>query len=495
MERWFFIGIKGVGMSALAIMAQEAGYQVSGADSQEKFITDTVLEAAKIPILAWENQTQEDWLSQWNDPAERPNLVVVGAAFKLDHPLVLSALELDIPVKYYSEALAELAQSKRVIAVAGTHGKTTTTAMIARSLVALEQAPGYIIGTSQIPGLEANGAYGQGEWLVIEADDYAKSPTDRRAKFFDLNPEILLINNIEHDHPDIYPTLADCQAAFSRLIARLRPGATLITNLELSTTVEAVLAGLEARQTADIQLICLVSEPPTAELAARWSPYQPSFWQLKSDLDQPLNFSLVPLSGEKDSIEFSLRLPGQYNQANASLAYLTLRQLFTKAQSQSELISRLPAVVAEFQGVKRRFEYLGQRQGTWIIDDYAHHPTACRLTIEAARQAFPKARLIVAFQAHTFSRTEALLDEFSRAFDGTDLLVVTDIFASARETRGQLTTADFVAVLKERSQAEVVYRSMAELQAYLESQLRPDQVLITMGAGQIYQVAEAILHG
>ncbi len=493
MERWFFIGIKGVGMSALALMAQEAGYQVSGADSQERFITDTVLETAQISVLTWENQTQDDWLSLWSDPEERPSLVVIGAAFKLDHPIVLAALEEGIPVKYYSEALAELASSKRVIAVAGTHGKTTTTAMIARSLVALDQSPGYIIGTSQIPGLGANGAYGQGEWLVIEADDYAKSPTNRQAKFFDLVPEILLINNIEHDHPDIYPTLADCQAAFSRLIARLRPGATLITNFELSTTAEAVLAGLDTRETADLQLICLVSEPPSDELVSRWSPYKPSFWQLKSDQDQPLNFSLVPLGGAKEPVELSLRLPGQHNQANASLAYLALRQLVTKEQP--ALISELPAVVAKFRGLKRRFEYLGQRQGTWIIDDYAHHPTACRLTIAAARQAFPNTRLIVAFQAHTFSRTAALLDEFSQAFDGADLLVVTDIFASARESRGELTTADLVAALQKQSRAEVVYCAMPELEAYLADRLQPEQVLITMGAGQIYQVAEAILNG
>lgn len=493
MERWFFIGIKGVGMSALALMAKEAGYSVSGADSHEKFITDTVLEAAEIPIIAWENQTQADWLRLWHDPAERPNLVVVGAAFKLDQPLAAAALELTIPVKYYSEALAKLASHKRVIAVAGTHGKTTTTAMIARSLVALDQSPGYIIGTSQIPGLGANGAYGQGEWMVIEADDYAKSPTDRRAKFFDLQPEILLINNIEHDHPDIYPTLADCQAAFSQLIARLRPGATLITNLELSTTAEAVLAGLQARESANLELICLVDEPPSEELVSRWSPYRPSFWQLQGNQEQPLSFTLVSFSGAKQSVELTLRLPGQFNQANASLAYLALRQIFD--QQSVDLTARIAPTLAEFQGVKRRFEYLGARDGTWFIDDYAHHPTACRLTIAAARQAFPKARVIVAFQAHTFTRTAALLDEFTQAFDGADLLVVTDIFASAREVRGELTTEDFVAALQTKSRAEVVYRSMSQLQPYLESLLGPNQVLVTMGAGQIYQVAEAMLHG
>jgi UDP-N-acetylmuramate--alanine ligase len=448
MEHLHFIGIKGVGMSALALVAQGLGYTVTGSDVAEQFITDAPLRQAGVRVFE---------LFAAENIAPTVTKVVAGAAYGSDNPEYAEAERRKLPIVTYSQLLGELSSLKKTIAIAGTHGKTTTSAITSYLLMQSGYDPSYVIGTGSVPGLPSHGRTGTGDYFVTEADDYKRAPDDPTPKFLDLKPYVGLITSIEHDHPDLYPTLEDCVEAFYQFARRVSPNGFLVVNGD-SETIHDLIHRLH-----DETIITFG-------------------FSLRTDyqivIDDPSHFSLI-YQGEKIG-PFEIRIPGRHNLYNAAAALTILLHLGIPAE---KLQQHLPG----FSGTERRFQYLGQNNDVLVFDDYAHHPTAITLTLEAAKQMFPEKQLFGIFQPHTYSRTKAFLPEFGRSFTDADTVVITDIFGSAREKEVTI-TAERLADEVRKHHNNVLYVPYQQLEQYLESQVVPGSVVILMGAGDIYKV-------
>lgn len=457
----YFIGIKGVGMSALALVAKGFGYQVSGSDVAEEFITDSVLNQAGIEI---KSGFQGDHLNF------NPDLVVVGAAFGEDNVEVKTAIDRELVIWTYSELLGYLSRKQKTLAVAGTHGKTTTSAILAFLLVKNGFDPSYIIGTGHVGGLPAHGQAGQGEYFVTEADDYRRSATDNQAKFLDLSPYAAIITSIEHDHPDIYPTLADCLNIFAQFVQKVNPKGFLIVNGD------------------DRQILQLRKSQPDRQFIT--VGFQPTNQYRIVELANPDESDLVnfQIHQNKTTVgNFKTQLKGKHNQYNAAMAVvLALKLGLTASKIKESLLS--------FQSIERRYELIGQKERKIVIDDYAHHPTAIKYTLETAKKQYPHLPIWCIFQAHTFSRTKVLLTEFGTAFSRADVLLVTDIFSSARERDKVITVEQFVQEIA-KSHPNVRYVPRNQVVNYLHKFAPTEAVVITMGAGDIYKAGREYFGG
>jgi UDP-N-acetylmuramate--alanine ligase len=458
MKRIHFVGIKGVGMSALAIVAQGMGYIVTGSDVAEEFITDSALKQAGIePFIGFASDHITTSIQT----------VVVGTAFGSDNPEVQSAKALSVPMVTYSEFLGRLTQEKKTIAVAGTHGKTTTTSLVAYIMHKSGLSPSWVIGTGHIIGLPSHGYAGQGHYFVTEADDYKRAQNDPTPKFLDLKPWIAIVTSIEHDHPDIYPTLNDCVNAFRQFLLRVAPSGFAIVNGDDPnikklrgelTSVRFLTYGFN--QGNDYRILPLERKDNT------------NTW-----------FKLIGQEGELGP--FIVPLPGWHNLMNAAAAILACLKSAVTTDAIQEI---LPS----FESVERRFQIIGTAGERIIVDDYAHHPTAVRVTLETAKEIYPDKPIWCLFQSHTFSRTKTLLAEFGRAFGAADNVIVTDIFGSARESDITITAEDLAAEIA-KHQPHVAYEPRQNLVTYLKAHLPANSVLITMGAGDIYKVGHEYL--
>lgn len=448
----YFIGIKGVGMSALAIVAQGMGYTVAGSDVAESFITAEPLAEAMITV---HDGFSADHITDGID------LVIAGAAYGESNPEYQAATDRQLPIWTYSELLGYLGNSKKLIAVAGTHGKTTTTSILSYLLYAGGYEPSYVIGTGHVSGLPSHGFAGDGEFFVAEADDYKRAPNDPRPKFLDLAPYAAIITSIEHDHPDMYPSLRDCVEAFYQFILRVRPDGFLVVNGD-DQNIEKLRLRVADRR--------FVSYGFGEAVNYRIAQYGHQF-TLTADSQ---------VYGP-----FQLNLQGKHNVMNATAAIVVAIESGVPVAT---LIEHLPAVV----GVERRYQVMGERNGSVIIDDYAHHPTAVALTLETAKQQYPYRSLWCLFQPHTFSRTKALLAEFGGAFQAADVVIITDIFGSAREQGGDITARDLVAEIGKQHR-NVLYVPYEKLAQFVERNLPAGIVAITMGAGDIYKIGQQYL--
>jgi UDP-N-acetylmuramate--alanine ligase len=435
-----FVGIKGTGMSAVAQILKANGVAVTGSDVDRSFPTDAGLEAAGIvPYRGF-------------DPAHvgDADLVVVSAAYGPDHPEVLEARRRGIPVKQYPEFLGEMMRSKRGIAVAGTHGKTTTTAIIAHVLQRAGLDPQAVIGMGQ--------AYaGRGDLLVAEACEY-------RRHFLEFRAEIAVVTSIELDHPDYFKSLEDYEAAFREFAAGLPP---------------------------DGLLVCWGDDPRVASLPTRGRRVTYGYGP---DNDYRLEL-LRPGQGNRYRVwrrgeslgEFRLGVPGSHNALNSVAAMAVALELGVGVETVREAL-------AGFRGVRRRFEYVGECNGAQVYDDYAHHPTAIETTIQAVRDALPGKRLWVAFQPHTYSRTKALLDEFAAALAKADRVILAEIFASAREQAGAgVRSRDIADRISGGPEKTAFFKTFREIVEHARPRLGPGDVFVTMGAGDIYHVAYALV--
>lgn len=453
-----FIGIKGVGMSALAIVAQGMGYKVTGADVTEEFITDSSLLDAGI-------RPRPGFSKKHIDP--EMDLVVIGAAFGLDNPEVQEAHTLAIETCTYSQLQGFLTENKKTLAIAGTHGKTTTTSLVSYLLYKAGKEPSWIIGTGHVKGLPSHGHAGKGEYFVTEADDYKAAPNDPTPKFLDLNPWGAVITSIEHDHPDLYPTLEDCVTAFRRFIDRLNPDGFLVAH------------------TDDKNIRQLLDEVETPRLLS-YGFESTALYQIQetTSVNNTTHFTLK--TTDRSYGPFHLPLPGKHNLLNATAAILVALEA---GVSEEEIKTILPT----FENVERRYHVLGERNGITVIDDYAHHPTAVTLTLEAAKKQFPEHTLWCVFQSHTYSRTKVLLHEFGAAFGAADKVVVTDIFASARETDVTVTSEELTQAIVHHH-PHVTFVSKDELVSFLQQNVKAPAVVVTMGAGDIYKIGKAYLN-
>jgi len=450
MTRVHFIGIGGSGLSAIARLLLESGYAVSGSDrAASPFTDDLRARGAEVHI--------------GHDPAHvaGADWVVRSSAIPDDNPEVLAARERNIPVYKRADFLGRLMEDRTGIAVAGTHGKTTTTAMIAMMLTALGQDPSYIIGGISTD-LGGNAHAGEGAAFVIEADEY-----DRM--FLGLRPLIAVVTNVEHDHPDCYPTAGDFQAAFSAFAGLLPADGTLIACAD-DQGARALIEAAAARGTRVLRYGLL-----TAGLEVRAAKAGPN---TRGGFD-----ALVQLPG--GSVELSLRVPGEHNLRNA-LAALAV------ADCLGLPLPAAAAALGRFSGTGRRFELRGETAGVTVIDDYGHHPTEIRATLAAARARYPGRRIWAVWQPHTYSRTRTLFDGFAAAFADADQVIVTAIYA-AREAPQDFSAAEVVDAMRHPAAAYVP--ALTDVSARLLDELRPGDVLIVLSAGDADSVSANVLAG
>ena len=440
-----FIGIKGTGMSALAqITSKSEGTIVTGSDVSQKFFTDSILEKAGITVLDFnpENVVNAD-------------LVVVSAAYDDIHPEVIKARELNIPVFSYPQFLGRLMSEKKGICIAGTHGKTTTTAMVGKILLSSGCDPTVVVG-SDVPCIGGNAHVGQGEYFLAESCEY-------RRHFLNYSPEHLIITNMELDHPDYFKDLSDVLAAFSELAAKLPEHGNLIIWQE-----EPNRTNIKTK--ARITTFGLSSE---ADIRADNINYD----------NMGCNFDVI-VEGRNLGL-LSLAVSGRHNILDALAAIALTYRLGLPRDTILEALQN-------FNGTKRRFERLGTYNGAVIFDDYAHHPTEIQTTLEGARRSYPGRRIRAVFQPHTFSRTEKLLYEFSEAFAEADEVVLAEIFSSAREKKSgyssPISSAKLADLIKEKGIKAEFFPTLEEISSYLNNTLTEDDLVITLGAGDVYKV-------
>lgn len=445
------VGIGGIGLSAIARVLACWGYNVSGSDLQASAITRD-LNALGVTTF----------IGHAPDQIVGAELVVISSAVPDHNPEVRAAREAGIPVIKRQQLLTDMMTDRQGVAVAGTHGKTTTSAMIATSLLRLGLDPTFIVG-GIIAELGVNARAGDGPHFVIEADEY-----DRM--FHGLAPQVAVVTNIEMDHPDCYRNLDEMREAF----------AVFLDHVPANGTVIACADSLELRRV----------------LAARRQG-APRIWTYGYSGDADYVVGDVT-SNVRGGVDFqvsragahwgacSLTVPGRHNALNAAAVMLV-------GQAVGIELEPLSRALAEFTGVRRRFEIKGEAQGVLVIDDYAHHPTEIRATLAAARARYPGRRIWAVFQPHTYSRTEALLDDFAAAFDDADRVIITDIFAARSKEVATVSASDIVAHSRHAAMRHIAAQD--QVVDLLKDQLTEGDVLITLGAGDGYLIGERWLAG
>ncbi|MDV3254900.1 MAG: UDP-N-acetylmuramate--L-alanine ligase [Lysobacter sp.] len=460
--RVHFIGVGGTGMSGIAEVMCTLGYQVSGSDRADNAVTRRL---AKLGITVHRDHTAANVLGT--------DCVVVSSAIREDNPELMEARAQRIPVVPRAEMLAELMRFKRGIAVAGTHGKTTTTSLTASVLAEGGIDPTFVIG-GQLLAAGANARLGGGDWLVAEADESDGS-------FLRLNPQIAIVTNIDADHLENYGgDFAKVQAAFLEFMHRLP------------------FYGLA--------VLC-IDDPEVAALAAR-TPRHVMTYGFSEDADvraedvvqqgARMRFVLCLPDGARCPV--TLAMPGRHNVQNALAAASVAWQLGVES-------SAIARALEGFAGVGRRFNLLSQtplagRDGhagglVTVVDDYGHHPKELEAVFAAARGGWPDKRLVVAFQPHRYSRTRDLFDDFAAVLSSADMVVLTEVYAAGEAPIAGADARALARAIRTRGRVEpVVVGSARELPQVLGDVLEDGDLLLMMGAGDIGQAAQYVAtHG
>src|SRR3989338_783006 len=452
-KKIYFIGIKGVAMSGLAVICRQRGLAVAGSDVAEKFIPDKILSRESILIFEDFNRQNLDW---------QPDLVVIGTSWGLDNPEVKAVFEKNIPHLTDSELRGILSSEKRTIAVTGVHGKTTTTALLAYIFRQAGLDPSYLVGTATIPSLGGNSAWGQGQHFIVEGDEYARSQTDTAPKFLDLEPVISIITSVEWEHVDIYKDLAAIEGAFAKLIKK---------------TKELVVA---CGDWSSIRKIIAPDQPKVITYGLE----KHNLWQA---YDVRPEFSGMRFKVRKENVdieEFFISLFGQHNVLNALAAIIV-------ALKENIPLEKIRLTLKEFTGAERRFD-VSEKSGVVFVDDYGHHPSEIKTTLEAVRHRYPEKIIYCVFQPHMASRTKALLDDFAQSFSSVDKVILADIFASAREIAEEITSQDLTTATKKFHNDVVYGGDLNQVIDYLRPLLRQGIVIVTMGAGDVYRVRDKL---
>lgn len=448
-KRAYFIGIKGFGMTALAQVLKEQGIFIMGTDESEIFHTDRVLGSLGIEI---ENDFATNKLDDSFD------LVIKSTAYNDDHPAVVSAREKGYKIMTYPEVLSEIIKTKQSIAISGTHGKTTTTAMLGLTLVEGGVDPTVIVG-SEVPQFKSNARVGKSEYLIVEADEYQN-------KFLDYHAQGAVITSVDYDHPDFFNTPEEYYETFKKFIEQIPADGFLVYCGD-----DQVLAGLAKE--AKCELISYGLAPGND-------------WRVDSIGYKAGAMQFKAWQKEKEFAEFNLQVPGEHNALNALSAIVVANKLGCAKE-------KIQKGLAEFRGTVRRFEQVGDYQGARIIDDYAHHPKEVEVTLRSIHNFYLKKNVWCIFQPHTFTRTKEFLNNFAKSFSNADQVIVLDIFGSAREQQGGVHSKDLVKLIKEQGQ-EVYYQPDVEAaMEFIKDKLGPNDVLITMGAGEAWQVGRRLI--
>jgi len=435
-----FVGIGGIGMSGIAEVLANLGYQVSGSDLKESAVTQR-LRSLGITVH----------LGHIGRAIEGAQVVVISSAVKGDNPEVVAAHAAKVPVIPRGEMLAELMRMKYGVAVAGSHGKTTTTSMIAQVLSQGGIDPTIVIG-GKLGTIGSNAKLGKGPFLVAEADESDGS-------FLMLNPTLAVVTNIDREHLDHYRNLEEIQEAFVTFANKVPFYGSVFLCMD-----DPHAAAVRPRLKRQVHTY---GTHPQVDIRAREIRQEGFRTHFK-----------VSAFGE-DLGAFSLGVPGHHMVLNALAAIGVALELNVEREV-------IRASLASFTGADRRFQLKGEKGGVLVIDDYGHHPTEIAATLAAARAGFPERRIVAAFQPHRYSRTKALLDEFGTAFFEADVVVVTDIYPAGEPPLQGVDGAAIVETLRAHGQKEVHLAGRVEdLPAALLGLTRPGDLLLTFGAGSI----------
>ena len=443
--RIHMIGIGGIGMSALARLYRSRGFQVGGSDISRSEITDA-LRKEGVRIFIGQHKAA--------NVAGSVGKVIHTAAARPDNPELAAAKRRRIPIKTYAGALGELSRDYRLIAIAGSHGKSTTTALTALTLIYGKLDPTVVIGTKLRQFKNSNFRPGRSKWLVIEADEY-------RASFHNYRPEVAVVTNIDREHLDYYRTTAKVEAAFLKFLSRIRAGGTAVLNRDDERTRR--IGRKLARSRKDVRII----------------------W-----------YSLRDAAAVK--IRKLIRIPGRHNVSNA-LAALQVASALRIPRS-----ARYRAI-ASYRGAWRRFDYQGKlsfqgasgQVSAKVFADYAHHPTEIKATLQAAREKFPKSRIWCIFQPHHYERTRTLFKEFSRAFKDCDAAILLDIYEVAgREHRRKddlINSEHLAKAITRRGTPALYLNNPRRLKPFLKRWLKEGDLVLMMGAGDIWEETKKLI--
>ena len=463
----FIVGIKGVAMANLAVIYKKWGKNVGGADVVDEFITDKLLKDNNISYRIG------------FDPVKLPSeteLIIYSAAHGgTNNPIVAEARKRKLTIISQAEAIGQLmSQSKTKIAVAGCHGKTTISSLLSYGLIKLGAKPNYIVGTPFFTGYQG-GDYLGGEYFVAEADEYGVNPPlDKTPKFHFLNPDYIICPNIDFDHPDVYKDIEETKAAYGKFFA----------GNNSSTIVQELFVCQD-----NVNLMDLIRQFPKEK-------YVTFGFDKKSD------YRIENVVTDQNGSSFDLIDSRRF--ASRRIARMTVRINLFGLKSVSNAVGvialllklgfpvdQIQKSIAEFTGAKRRFEpvYDGDIK---LFDDYAHHPKEIETTIKAARMRFPGRRLVIIFQPHTYSRTQALMPDFAESLSQADLVYILPIFPSAREKISQFAICS-EDIAKLNPDKLLYVSSKADLIHHLSSIIHNQDILFTMGAGDVYKLKDDII--
>ena len=444
-----FIGIGGIGMSGVAKCLLSQGVQVTGSDASGSPTVDALSTlGARVRI--------------GHDPiAIHPGLsyVVYSAAIRDDNPELRRAKELGVPTLKYAQMLGRLVNEKEGIAVAGCHGKTTTTGMIAHVLSAGGLDPTYVIG-GNVPCLGGSSRIGQGRYFVAEACEYDRS-------FHNFSPKVAVVNNIDADHLDYYRDLEEIIESFARFASTVAEDGLLVVSADDDKALRAARAAKAPVET--------FGQSPDAGWRATDVRVVDGRWEFEA-IERGALFASI-----------RLRVPGRHNVSNALAACAVARWTGVEPVTAAQALST-------FGGASRRIERLADVGGVTVFDDYAHHPTEIRAVLRTLHEMFPGRPLWAVFQPHQHSRTRALLGEFAEALTLADRVFLPDIY-SARDTeedRKAVSSADLAALVEARGGRAEYVGPLTEAAARVATKLRPGTVVVTMGAGDVWRTAHQI---
>ncbi|WP_330241260.1 UDP-N-acetylmuramate--L-alanine ligase [Streptomyces sp. NBC_00525] len=452
MERPHFIGIGGAGMSGIAKILAQRGAKVAGSDAKESPTADALRAlGATVHIGHAAAHLADD-----------ASCVVVSSAIRADNPELVRAAELSVPVVHRSDALASLMGGLRSIAVAGTHGKTTTTSMLAVALGELGLDPSYAIG-GDLAGPGTNAAHGEGDIFVAEADE-----SDRSFQKYD--PDVAIVLNVELDHHANYASMDEIHESFETFAGKIVPGGTLVVSADQSGATELTR---RVRETLPALTVVTYGEAEDADV------------RVHKITPRGLTSEVTLVLGGK-FLTFTVSVPGRHYALNAVAALAAGIALGIPAHN-------LASALGKYTGVKRRLQLKGEAAGVQVIDSYAHHPTEMTADLEAMRGAASEARLLVVFQPHLFSRTRELGTEMGRALALADASVVLDIYPAREDPLPGVTSALIIDAATAAGADVTAVHDKAEVPAVVAGMAKPGDLVLTMGAGDVTDLGPRIL--
>ncbi len=471
-KKFFFVGIKGTGMTALAEVISTLGAIVTGSDVEDIFYTDEVLERRGI-----------NWVIGFDAELlpEDTDIVVYSAAYSFDTtPQLKKAKELNMEMYSYPEMLGKLSEGYNSSGIAGTHGKTTTTA-ISGTLVKYLNIPSIVIAGSEVPTFGYSSSLIMGErFLVAETCEY-------RRHFLSFYPERIVLTTVEEDHLDYYRDLEDIYDAFVTYGRRLPFGGEVIYNSD-DSGVETVVSVLKERRD-DLSFV------PVGTKAN-------GFFRV-TDIESLSGRTLFKIEGLKKYAKrpLELRVPGIHNVGNAAEAVALILSLLRESGMdfssidegmRKEVVSSIREALVNFRGSRRRSEIIGEACGVLFMDDYGHHPTEIAKTLNGLSLFYPDRRIVVDFMSHTYSRTRALLKEFGRAFSDADMVILHKIYSSARETAGDISGKTLFEEVKRYHSNVKYFCEPMDAFDFLVRELKYGDLFVTMGAGDNWRLGKKL---